>query len=144
VIIINTAIGMLQEGKAEKAAEAIKAMLSPNALVIRAGEQQTIPADQLVPGDIVLIKSGDKIPADLRLITCTNLQVRLRMVQWGLRGCYPLHADAFAAGGVCCHQSVRASGCSRGDAAKQTVFLQACIMPAAAAAWLRPRPCSRA
>jgi hypothetical protein len=77
VIIINTAIGMLQEGKAEKAAEAIKAMLSPNALVVRAGEQQTIPADQLVPGDIVLIKSGDKIPADLRLITCTNLQVRL-------------------------------------------------------------------
>jgi magnesium-transporting ATPase (P-type) len=75
VIIINTAIGMLQEGKAEKAAEAIKAMLSPNALVIRAGEQQTIPADELVPGDIVLLKSGDKVPADLRLITCTNLQV---------------------------------------------------------------------
>uniref|UniRef100_A0A383V2S6 Cation-transporting P-type ATPase N-terminal domain-containing protein n=1 Tax=Tetradesmus obliquus TaxID=3088 RepID=A0A383V2S6_TETOB len=80
VIIINTAIGMLQEGKAEKAAEAIKAMLSPNALVIRAGEQQTIPADELVPGDIVLLKSGDKVPADLRLITCTNLQVQEAML----------------------------------------------------------------
>ncbi|KAF6261592.1 cation transporting ATPase [Scenedesmus sp. NREL 46B-D3] len=80
VIIINTAIGMLQEGKAEKAAEAIKAMLSPNALVIRAGEQQTIPSDELVPGDIVLLKSGDKVPADLRLITCTNLQVQEAML----------------------------------------------------------------
>jgi P-type E1-E2 ATPase len=100
VIIINTAIGMLQEGKAEKAAEAIKAMLSPNALVIRAGEQQTIPADQLVPGDIVLVKSGDKIPADLRLITCTNLQVGRSSAHQGLHGHYAL---------VCIQHSVRAS-----------------------------------
>eukprot|EP00775_Hariotina_reticulata_P003424 gene3424-3696_t len=75
VIIINAAIGLIQEGKAEKAAEAIKAMLSPNAQVLRNGEQQTIPAEDLVPGDMVLLKSGDKVPADLRLIQATNLQV---------------------------------------------------------------------
>lgn len=44
--------------------------------VLREGRKETIPAEELVPGDIVLIKSGDKIPADLRLITSTNLQVR--------------------------------------------------------------------
>jgi len=69
----------IQEGKAEKAADAIKAMLSQNAKVRRNGEAQVIPAEELVPGDIVLLKSGDKVPADLRLITANNLQVRLRV-----------------------------------------------------------------
>ena len=44
--------------------------------VLRDGQRQTIPAEELVPGDIVLIKSGDKVPADVRLVTCNNLQVR--------------------------------------------------------------------
>ena len=77
VVVINTAMGMFQEGRAEKAAEAIKAMLSSTALVLRNGEQMSIPAEELVPGDIVIIKSGDKIPADLRLIETNNLQVRI-------------------------------------------------------------------
>jgi predicted NUDIX family NTP pyrophosphohydrolase len=64
-----------QEGKAEKAAEAIKAMLSSNAVVVRDGQRKQIPAEDLVPGDIVVIKSGDKIPADVRLIQTANLQV---------------------------------------------------------------------
>jgi magnesium-transporting ATPase (P-type) len=76
VVVINTAMGMFQEGRAEKAAEAIKAMLSSSALVLRDGEQKSIPAEELVPGDIVIIKSGDKVPADLRLIEANNLQVR--------------------------------------------------------------------
>ncbi|KAI8462702.1 MAG: cation transporting ATPase [Monoraphidium minutum] len=80
VIVINTAIGLFQEGKAEKAADAIKAMLSSNALAVRDGEPCTIPADQLVPGDVVIIKSGDKIPADLRLLEATNLQVQEAML----------------------------------------------------------------
>ncbi|KAI8469567.1 MAG: cation transporting ATPase [Monoraphidium minutum] len=80
VIILNTAIGLIQEGKAEKAADAIKAMLSPTAKVKRDGEPQVIDADTLVPGDIVLLKSGDKVPADVRIVTCNNLQVQEAML----------------------------------------------------------------
>jgi P-type E1-E2 ATPase len=82
VIAINTAIGMVQEGRAEKAADAIKAMLSPTARVKRGagGAQRVVPATQLVPGDIVVIKSGDKIPADLRLLSTANLQVQEAML----------------------------------------------------------------
>lgn len=58
-----------------QAADAIKAMLSPTATVVRNGQRDTIDADLLVPGDVVVIKSGDKVPADLRLLECSNLQV---------------------------------------------------------------------
>jgi P-type E1-E2 ATPase len=75
VVAINVAIGLAQEGKAEKAAEAIKAMLSSTANVMRAGKKYSLDADQLVPGDIVYVKSGDKIPADMRMVEVTNLQV---------------------------------------------------------------------
>ena len=75
VVVINVAIGMAQEGKAEKAADAIKAMMSPTATVIRDGKKRTVDADELVPGDLVFVQSGDRIPADLRLIVSTNLQV---------------------------------------------------------------------
>ncbi|KAI8465790.1 MAG: cation transporting ATPase [Monoraphidium minutum] len=80
VIVFNAALGLIQEGKAEKAADAIKAMLSPTAKVKRGGEPQVIPAEELVPGDIVLLKSGDKVPADVRLVTATNLQVQEAML----------------------------------------------------------------
>lgn len=62
-----------------QAADAIKAMLSPVATVVREGVRTDIDADQLVPGDIVAIKSGDKVPADLRLLEATNLQVGNRL-----------------------------------------------------------------
>eukprot|EP00878_Enallax_costatus_P013400 GHUV01014012.1.p3 GENE.GHUV01014012.1~~GHUV01014012.1.p3 ORF type:complete len:120 (+),score=34.18 GHUV01014012.1:1184-1543(+) len=55
-------------------------MLSANAKVLRDGEVTTIPANELVPGDIVLLKSGDKVPADMRLIEATNLQVQEAML----------------------------------------------------------------
>lgn len=58
--------------------------------VLREGQRQTIPAEELVPGDIVLIKSGDKLPADLRLITSNNLQVSSGLDAAGVR---PLWAD---------------------------------------------------
>eukprot|EP00878_Enallax_costatus_P000946 GHUV01001076.1.p1 GENE.GHUV01001076.1~~GHUV01001076.1.p1 ORF type:complete len:1052 (+),score=317.95 GHUV01001076.1:265-3420(+) len=80
VVVINVGIGLFQEGKAEKAADAIKAMLSPTATVVRGGARIDIDADQLVPGDIVVIKSGDKVPADLRLLEATNLQVQEAML----------------------------------------------------------------
>ena len=76
VVLINAAIGFVQEGKAENALRAIRQMLSPNAMVMRDGRQMTIRAEALVPGDIVLLQSGDKVPADLRLFRLKGLQVQ--------------------------------------------------------------------
>lgn len=75
VVIINALIGFIQEGKAEKALDSIRDMLSLEAVVIRDGEKSTINAEELVPGDIVILKSGDKIPADIRLIKSRDLRV---------------------------------------------------------------------
>lgn len=76
VVVINAIFGFIQEGKAETAMEAIRDMLAPNASVIRNGVRLEIPTKFLVVGDIVLIKSGDKVPADLRLIETKNLQIQ--------------------------------------------------------------------
>jgi magnesium-transporting ATPase (P-type) len=76
VVIINALIGYIQEGKAENALQAISTMLSLQAIVVRDGQQTTIVADQLVPGDIVMLQSGDKVPADLRLLKCKNFRVQ--------------------------------------------------------------------
>ena len=76
VVFINAVIGFVQEGKAENALKAIRQMLSPNAMVLRDGKQLTIPAKELVPGDVVLLQSGDKVPADLRLFRVKGLQIQ--------------------------------------------------------------------
>lgn len=76
VVIINALIGFLQEGKAENALNAIRKMLSPHAMVLRDGSQLTLNAEQLVVGDVVLLQSGDRVPADLRLIRVKGLQVQ--------------------------------------------------------------------
>lgn len=75
VVLVNALIGFIQEGKAEKALDAIRNMLSPSALVTRDGKRTTVPAEELVPGDIVFLQSGDKVPADLRLFTAKNLRI---------------------------------------------------------------------
>lgn len=75
VVLINAVIGFIQEGKAEKALEAIRNMLTHQAMVRRSQKNSLIPAEQLVPGDIVTIESGDKVPADLRLLSVKNLRV---------------------------------------------------------------------
>lgn len=75
VVVINAIIGFIQEGKAEKALEGIRQMLSLNARVKRAGDTESVDAKTLVPGDIVLLESGDKIPADMRLVRVRNLKV---------------------------------------------------------------------
>ncbi|MBS0003492.1 MAG: HAD-IC family P-type ATPase, partial [Thioalkalivibrio sp.] len=75
VVLINAAIGHIQEGKAEKALDAIRHMLSPKALVVRDGQRRTIPAEDLVPGDVVILQAGDKVPADLRLFRTHNLRI---------------------------------------------------------------------
>src|SRR6516162_5173297 len=74
VVILNALLGFIQEGKAEKALESIRNMLSAEARTLRGGETRMIPAEDLVPGDIVVLESGDKIPADLRLIDAKNLR----------------------------------------------------------------------
>jgi magnesium-transporting ATPase (P-type) len=76
VVLVNALIGFVQEGKAESAMEAIRQMLAPRAAVIRDGERHTIDGDELVPGDIVLIEAGDKVPADLRLLRTHGLQIQ--------------------------------------------------------------------
>src|SRR5215467_8963675 len=74
VVIINSLLGFIQEGKAEKALDAIRNMLSAEARTVRGGETRMLPAEELVPGDIVLLESGDKIPADMRLADAKNLR----------------------------------------------------------------------
>ncbi len=75
VVILNAIIGFIQEGKAEKALEGISKMLSLEAVVKRDGEKKTVEAENLVPGDIIFLKSGDKVPADVRLLKVKDLQV---------------------------------------------------------------------
>jgi magnesium-transporting ATPase (P-type) len=75
VVLINALIGFVQEGKAEKALDAIRDMLSPQATVFRDGTRSSLPAEQLVPGDVVFLQSGDKFPADVRLLKTKNLRV---------------------------------------------------------------------
>ncbi len=75
VVLINAAIGFVQEGKAEHALEAVRAMLASRANVVRGGQRAAIDAVDLVPGDLVLIESGDRVPADLRLIKTRNLSI---------------------------------------------------------------------
>ncbi|MCC5941025.1 MAG: cation-transporting P-type ATPase, partial [Balneolaceae bacterium] len=75
VILVNAIIGFAQEGKAEKALESIKKMLSLHATVLRDGQRTDIDAEKLVPGDIVILNSGDKVPADVRLISTRNLRI---------------------------------------------------------------------
>jgi len=75
VVLINAVVGFLQEGKAEKALAAIRRMLSLKAVVLRDGHQLSVDAETLVRGDLVLLQSGDRVPADLRLARVKGLRV---------------------------------------------------------------------
>jgi magnesium-transporting ATPase (P-type) len=74
VVVLNALLGFIQEGKAEKALDSIRNMLSAEARTVRAGETRLISAGELVPGDVVTLESGDKVPADLRLVDAKNLR----------------------------------------------------------------------
>ncbi|WP_370971643.1 cation-transporting P-type ATPase [Enterobacter wuhouensis] len=75
VAVINALIGHIQESNAEKSLQSIRNMLSSEAVVVRQGSHETVATTALVPGDIVVIRAGDRIPADLRVIEAHNLRV---------------------------------------------------------------------
>ena len=75
IVAVNALLGALQESKAEQSIKALRNMQVPVASVIRDGAEQEIPAAMLVPGDVVLLRSGDKVPADLRLLSEWDLDV---------------------------------------------------------------------
>ncbi len=75
VVLVNALVGMLQEGKARKALEALKKLTSPQTIVIRDGVRREIPAAELVTGDLVDLEAGAQVPADIRLTRSANLQV---------------------------------------------------------------------
>ncbi len=74
IVLLAVFLGFIQEFRAEKAMEALKSMAAPNATVIRGGEQKKIPATDLVPGDIILLAAGDRVPADARIVEEANLR----------------------------------------------------------------------
>jgi magnesium-transporting ATPase (P-type) len=75
VVVVNALIGFIQEGKAERALDAIRNMLSLHAQVLRDGGRRDVVAEELVPGDIVFLASGDKVPGDLRLVDVRSLRI---------------------------------------------------------------------
>ncbi|MEM3957623.1 MAG: cation-translocating P-type ATPase [Thermoproteota archaeon] len=75
IVLVSSTLGFYQEYRAEKALEALKRMLSPNVTVIRDSKEVSIPLREVVPGDILVLKEGDKVPADARLIDVINLRV---------------------------------------------------------------------
>jgi len=74
VLVINAIIGTIQEYSAQKAASALQELVTTRSRVMREGDSYEINAEELVPGDIVLLESGDRVPADIRLLTCLDLE----------------------------------------------------------------------
>jgi Ca2+-transporting ATPase len=75
IVVLNAVLGVVQESRAERALAALRKMAAPSAAVIRDGVQTSVPARELVPGDIVLLEAGNYVPADLRLIESVNLRI---------------------------------------------------------------------
>jgi Ca2+-transporting ATPase len=74
IVLFAVILGFIQEFRAERAIEALREMAAPNATVIRDGRDQRVPARDLVPGDVIVLSTGDKVPADTRLTEAVNLQ----------------------------------------------------------------------
>ncbi|MBB1473238.1 HAD-IC family P-type ATPase [Luteimonas sp. MC1782] len=75
VVLINASVGFVQEGRAEEAMSALRAMLAATARVIRDGARVTLPVAELVPGDVLLLEAGDRVPADARVLRCRGVRV---------------------------------------------------------------------
>ena len=76
IVILNAVIGVIQQKKAEKSLNALKELSAPVAKVIRDGKEISVPAKELVPGDLVLMEAGDVVPADVRLVMTANFKVQ--------------------------------------------------------------------
>lgn len=76
VVIVNAIIGVAQESKAEKSLEALQKLSAHASKVVRDGEVQVVPARELVPGDVVILETGDYVPADIRLTEAVNLKIQ--------------------------------------------------------------------
>jgi len=75
ILFFNAVVGMIQEGKAKRTLEALKKFTKTNATVVRDGEEQSIPDEKVVPGDIILLEEGEKVPADARIVEARTLRV---------------------------------------------------------------------
>ncbi|MGY4710785.1 cation-transporting P-type ATPase [Mycolicibacterium sp. CBM1] len=75
VVVVNAIVGFIQESKAEGALDSLRAMVHTDAKVVRAGREYTVASECLVPGDLVLLDTGDKVPADLRMLRATELKI---------------------------------------------------------------------
>ncbi|MCL7465169.1 cation-transporting P-type ATPase [Phaeovulum sp. NW3] len=98
VVLANAVIGFIQEGKAETAMAAIRNMLAPRATVLRDGRRQSVEGAAIVPGDIVLLEAGDKVPADLRVLEARGLAAQEAILTGESvpveKGVAPVSADA--------------------------------------------------
>lgn len=75
IVVLNAVIGVVQEGRAARALEALRAIETPTARVIREGHVEVVPASEIVPGDVVLLAAGDKVPSDLRILEASALEI---------------------------------------------------------------------
>ncbi|OGO33600.1 MAG: ATPase [Chloroflexi bacterium RBG_16_54_18] len=75
IVVLNATLGVVQERRAEQALAALRKLASPEAHILRGGSRRTVPASQVVPGDVVLLEAGNYIPADLRLLEAVNLRI---------------------------------------------------------------------
>ncbi|MEX2752798.1 MAG: cation-transporting P-type ATPase, partial [Candidatus Freyarchaeota archaeon] len=82
ILLFNATLGFVQEYRSEKALEALKELSAPKTIVVREGKEREIRTEELVPGDLVILNTGDKVPADIRLIT----SIRLRALESILTG----------------------------------------------------------
>ena len=105
VVFVNAIIGFIQEGKAESAIESLSKLLIVEATVVRDGSTVRIPSDRLVPGDIVVLASGDKVPADIRLVEEKNLQTNESILTGESapvnKSAAPVHADESVSDRTC-------------------------------------------
>jgi Ca2+-transporting ATPase len=81
IVVINAVLGLVQEGRAEKALEALKKMSSPQAKVKRDGAIKQVDSSQIVLGDIVVIEAGDLVPADIRLLRASHLRPKKHLLR---------------------------------------------------------------
>ena len=75
VVVLNGILGFVQEWRAETALESLRQMLSPQAMVIRDGAEAMIPADEIVPGDLIILNAGDRVPADAELAGLADVEI---------------------------------------------------------------------